>query len=149
MYVSSSVCQNCLFLSVAGGLEFFYGKSKYDHKYLRQGVSDWYIQFGLQHQAILGARPGDVIFDNPDLPDKTIFKTWTWVQWGYHIARNGVWGGGSEILAFNMVLPNNYKLNIYKSNDGVILGNEHNKPEDTVILVHHSASHYTFLQPLN
>ena len=32
---------NCLFLAVAGGLRFFFGPSKYDHRYLRQAVSDW------------------------------------------------------------------------------------------------------------
>ena len=140
---------NCLFLAVAGGLRFFFGPSKYDHRYLRQAVADWYIQFGLQFRALIGARPSDVIFDSPDLPKKNVFKNWTWAQWGHHISKIGVWGGDSEVMAFNMILPESYKLNIYKSNDGVICGNEHNKQTDTIILVHHRGSHYTSLQPLN
>ena len=139
---------NCLFLAVAGGLKFFVGPSKYDHRYLRQAVSDWYIQFGLQYRALIGARPSDVILDNPELPDISIFKNWTWAQWGHHISKNGVWGGDSELMAFNMVLPEGYKLNIYISNDGVIWGKEHNMQTDTIILVHYSHSHYTSLQPL-
>ena len=136
---------NCLFLAVAGSLSAMLPTSNHDHKSLRKGVSRWYIENGLQHQAYLNAKPVDVIFDNPDLPTPDVFRTWTWQRWGLHIAKNGVWGGASEIMPFNMVLPYKYKLNIIESVSGVIYGEEHNERDDNIVFVYHRGLHYLAL----
>ena len=66
---------NCLFLAVAGSLRTVSPSSSLDHYTLRYLVSDWYKTYGLQHQALLGAKPCEVIFDNPDTPPQDVFKT--------------------------------------------------------------------------
>ena len=66
---------NCLFLSVAGSLQTVFPSSSLDHYSLRYLTSEWYKTYGLQHQARLGAKPCEVILDNPDTPPQDIFKT--------------------------------------------------------------------------
>ena len=140
---------NCLFLAVAGSLRSVDPSSKHTHYSLRQQVSEWYKEYGLQHQSILGAKPSDVIIDNPDLPPDDIFKTWSWVDWGSHIAKDGVWGGATEIMALNSALPDGYKVNIYDSLTRIVYGTEHNMPGDTVLLLRFGSAHYTALEKVH
>ena len=130
---------NCLFLSVAGNLRSVHPSSSHTHSSLRSQVSLWYKVNGLQHQKFLGAKPSDVIFDNPNQPPQNIFETWSWADWGAHIASDGIWGGSSEIMALNAVLPDGFTVNIYDTRSGVIHGSEHNMATDTIFLVRFSA----------
>ena len=61
-----------------------------DHISLRAGVSEWYRECGEYYQELIGALPSDVIIDNPDQPPTNIFETWSWADWGSHIANDGV-----------------------------------------------------------
>ena len=133
---------NCYFLAVAASLTAILPTNTLDHKSLRKGVSRWYIDYGQQHEAFINAKPCDVILDNPDLPARDVFRRYSWVNWGQHIGKDGVWGGASEIMAVNMILPDGYKLNIVESASGVIYGQEHNKQDDSIVFVFHRGFHY-------
>lgn len=140
---------NCLFCAVAGALRAIHPSSVTTHYSLRYQVSEWYLQHGLQHQAILGVKPSDVILDNPNQPPPAVFETWTWVDWGHYIANDGIWGGATEIMALNAVLPDGFRVNIYDSVTRVTFGSEHNTDGDTVLLVRFGSAHYTALQRLD
>ena len=71
---------NCYFLAIAGSLSAILPTNTLSHKSLRQGVAKWYIQNGLQHEAFIKAKPSDVIFDNPDLPRRDVFRRFSWVN---------------------------------------------------------------------
>ena len=140
---------NCLFLAVAGSLRAADPYSVHTHKSLRQGVSEYYIKYESEHRLFIGARPCEVIFDYPDLPPTDIFAYWSWSDWGSHIAMDGVWGGSSEIIPLNVVIPDGFKVNIYDSASGVVHGTEHNLADDTILLVRYGGDHYTSLQKIS
>ena len=137
---------NCIFLAVAGCLRSILPSSEHDHYSLRFLVGEWFKQNGLHHQEFIGAKPSEVIFDNPDQPPIDIFQTWTWKDWGNHIATLGVWGGDSEVVALNAVIGNGYKVNIHDHLTGVIYGEEHNIEGDKIILIQYKDGHYTALE---
>ena len=49
------------------------------------------------------------------------------------------------MMAFNMVLPQGYKLNIIHGRSGVIYGNENNEKDDQIVLILHCRNHYSAL----
>lgn len=139
---------NCLFHAVAGSLRAVDPNSVHTHKSLRQGVSEYYIKNDFEHRLLIGARPCEVILDYPDLPPSDIFVNWSWSDWGSHMAKDGVWGGSSEVIPLNAVIPDGFKVNLYDSASGIVHGTEHNLADDTILLLHFGGEHYTSLQEI-